>query len=161
MFSEYFEDEYRTHVFLLKGTREQIEAIKCNPEYEVEVLSEQCDPHSGVCVIEVSRYTCVEDIISGHPEIMAAGFVEDWGEFHDVYVAFSPQGSSEIYDCVRVGFFDGHNDINWHDSCPVDARGREVRMGYSGEYDTVVYNFPFSSQWECFDVEKAAQQRPE
>lgn len=101
--------------------------------------------------------TCVEDIISENPQIMAAGFVEDWGEWHDVYVAFSPQGSPEIDNCVRVGYFDGHNDINWHDSCPVDAYRREVRMGYSGEYETVLYSFPFRERWNSFDAEQSTQ----
>jgi len=143
MFDEYFEGEYYTNKFLIKGTKEDIEEIKNNKEYDVEVLSETEDVF---VTIEVSKDTYVEDIIKNHPDVMMVGFVEDWSVY-DVYVAFSDFGSDTIDACERVGYFDRDHDYNWHDSCDITAEHVSVEMSYNGEKETQTYNFPFAEEW--------------
>ena len=53
MFSEFFEGEYETKKFWIKGLEEDIEQIKSNADYETEVLSERKE--DSFVVIEVSQ----------------------------------------------------------------------------------------------------------
>ena len=147
MFSEFFEGEYETKKFWIKGLEEDIEQIKSNADYETEVLSERKE--DSFVVIEVSQYTDIESIIEENPNIMVVGFVEDW-DVYDVYVAFSDMGSNKIDECERVGFFDRHHDINWHDVLPITTKYTDVEMSYIGDSDTHKYDFPFSSEWQAF-----------
>lgn len=148
MFSNCLSDNYVTKRFIIKGTEEELREILDNPEYDCTLIGDIQATRDYLFQMEIDEYSEIESIISEHPDVRATGFVEDWGNGHKVYVVFSDYGVAGITDAEEVGYFDGHNDYNWHDSCPILAMNESVDMSYSGEHEEVTYSYPFAYQWE-------------